>query len=288
MKKLISKSLLLCLFFLTAYAQNNSNTTNKDVIEIPFTMDRNLILIKASINNQPENTYIFDTGTGGVALNKTIVAKHKLSSNGVTRTGSPNGPAEGVEVRNIDVPSLSINGFAVKNLKAFELEDQNIFSPNAVGIIGISFFNGNLVTIDYKQSKLIVTKGFLNAADASVFKIDVTQVIETDIKVNNQKLAAHIDSGGPEAMCFPLEWKDKLKLKSEPVFYAKARTPGGEIDIYKAQLEGTIEIGSIELKDPKITMVSGGFYSINIGYKFLKEYVITIDLVNGLMKIIPN
>jgi hypothetical protein len=290
MKKFFITLTSVHLFILTSCAQNKSQSKVNDTkgsIEIPFTMDRNLILIRASINNQAENTYVFDTGTQGVVLNKTIVAQYHLTGKGVTRTGSPNDPI-GVEAKNIDIPSMNINGFTDKKIQGIEVDDQNIFSPNAVGIIGISFFNGNLVTIDYKESKLIITKGALKADDTSVFKVDISQVIETSIKVNDQLLAAHIDSGGPEALSFPLEWKDKLKLKSEPVRFAKARTPSGEVDIYRTQLEGTIQIGSIMLKDPKITMVSGGFYTINIGYKFLKEFTATIDMVNGLMKIVPN
>lgn len=290
MNKFAIAFVTILLLTQASFAQNSAQSivnTNNAVIEIPFTMDRNLILIQASINNQPENTYVFDTGTQGLVLNKTIVAQHQLTGKGVTRVGSPNDPV-GVEVRNIDIPSMTINGFIANKVQGIEVGEQSIFTPNAVGIIGISLFNGNLVTIDYKESKLIISKGSLKLDDASVFKVDVSQVIETDIKVNDQLLAAHIDSGGPELISFPLEWKDKLKLKSEPVPFAKARVMSGEIDIYKAQLEGTIRLGSIELKDPKITMVSGGFQSINIGFKFLKDYVTTIDMVNGLMKITPN
>jgi gag-polyprotein putative aspartyl protease len=287
MKTLISKSLMLCFFIVTVCAQNKSNITGKDVIDIPFTMDRNLILIKASINNQTENNYVFDTGAQGVTLSKTMVTQHNLTGKGVTKFGSPNDPV-GVDVKNIDIPVFNVNGFTGKNVQSIEVEDQNIFTPNAVGIIGISFFNGNMVTIDYKASKLIISKGSLKVRDKKVFKIDVYPFIETGIKVNNQPLVAHIDSGGPEALSFPLEWKDKLKFKSEPVLFGKARVVSGEIDIYKAQLDETIQIGSIVLTDPKITMVSGGFQAINIGFKFLKEYVITIDMVNGLMKITPN
>jgi Aspartyl protease len=287
MKKIISKSLLLCFFAVTACAQNKSTITSKDVIEIPFTMDRNLILIKASINNEPENSYIFDTGTQGVVLNKTTASKYNLKGEGFTRTGSPNDTI-GIEVRNIDIPMLSVNGFTAKNVKSIEVEDQGILTPNAVGIIGISLFKGKLITINYKESKLIIANGELKQSDKAVIKVNLSQVIESEIKVNQQLMAVYFDSGGPEAISFPLEWKNKLTLKSDPVLFAKGRTPSGEVEIYKSQLDGIILIGNIELKDPKITLVSGGFNGINIGFPFLKEYVTTIDMNNQLMKIIPN
>ena len=76
----------------------------------------------------------------------------------------------------------------------------------------------------------------------------------------------------------------KVEIKSEPVLFAKARTPGGEVEVYKSQLEGIISFGSIELKDPNITLVTGGFGAINFGNPFFQKYSTTIDMVNQLMR----
>jgi hypothetical protein len=187
-------------------------------------------------------------------------------------------------VNTVVIPIVKLNDFEIKNLDGIALPPQQIFSPNASGIIGLSAFKGNLVTIDFKSSKLIVKRGVLDISDKAVIRVDLSHAPEAYVKVNGEEMLAHFDSGGPEAISFPMEWKSKLKLKSEPVLFAKARTPGGEVEIYKAQLDGMISFGSIELRDPSITLVTGGFGAINFGSPFFQNYTTTIDMANQLMR----
>jgi Aspartyl protease len=257
----------------------------KGTTEIPFTMDRNLILIKAKVNGKKEYSFIYDTGTvgAGLVLSETLVKDQKLKITGTTTIQSPNS-VQPDNVNTVVVPKLKLNGFEIKNLDGVAVPPQNIFSPNASGIIGLNAFRGNLVTIDFKNSKLILKKGELDLNDKKVIKVDLSQFPEAYVKVNGEEMLAHFDSGGPEAISFPMEWKSKLKLKSEPVLVAKGRTPGGEVEIYKSQLVGTISFGSIELKDPNITLVTGGFNAINFGSPFFQKYTTTLDMVNQLMR----
>jgi Aspartyl protease len=260
----------LVIMLLASILMINVGLAQKGTTEIPFTMDRNLMLI-------------YDTGTTGLVLSETLVQENKLKITGKTTIQSPNSAAPD-QVNTLTVSTLKLNSFEIKNLDGVAVPPQQIFSPNAAGIIGLSAFKGNLVTIDFRNSKLILTKGKLDISDEKVIKIDLSKVPEGYVKVNGEEMLAHFDCGGPEAISFPMEWKSKLKLKSEPVLFAKARTPGGEVEIYKSQLVGTISFGSIELKDPSITLVTGGFGTINFGSPFFQKYTTTIDMVNRLMR----
>jgi Aspartyl protease len=262
----------------------NEGIAQKGTIEIPFTMDRNLILIKAKVNGKKEYGFIYDTGTTGLVLSETLVTEQKLKITGTTTIQSPNS-VQPDKVNTVAVQTIKLNGFEILNPAAVAVPAQQIFSPNASGMIGLSTFKGYLVTIDFKNSKLILAKGQLNASDKAVIKIDLAQVPQTNVKVNGVEMLAHFDCGGPENMSFPLEWKSKLKLKAEPVLFARGMTPTGEIEIYKAQLVGTISFGSIELKDPFITMVTGGFPAINFGSPFFQKYKTTFDMNNQLMRL---
>jgi hypothetical protein len=276
MKKIAIVLLASILFINVGIAQ-------KGTIEIPFTMDRNLILIKAKVNGKKEYGFIYDTGTTGLVLSEKLVEENKLKITGTTTIQSPNS-VQPDKVNTLVVPVLNLNGFKIKNLDGVAVPPQQIFSPNASGIIGLSAFKGNLVTIDFKNSKLIVKRGELDRSDKAVIKVDLSRAPEAYVKVNGEEMQAVFDCGGPEAISFPMEWKSKLKLKSEPVLFAKARTPGGEVEIYKSQLVGTISFGSIELKDPNITLVTGGFGAINFGSPFFQKYTTTLDMVNQLMR----
>jgi len=261
----------------------NVGVAQKGTTEIPFIMDRNLILIKAKVNCKKEYGFIYDTGTTGLVLSEELVEENKIKVTGTTTMQSPNS-VEPDKVNTVVVPKLSLSDFEIKNLDGVAVPPQQIFSPKAAGIIGLSVFKGNLVTIDFINSKLVLKNGKLDASDKSVIKADLSRAPEAYVKVNGEEMLAVFDCGGPEAISFPMEWKSKLKLKSEPVLFAKARTPGGEVEIYKSQLVGTISFGSIELKDPNITLVAGGFGAINFGSPFFQKYTTTIDMVNQLMR----
>ena len=276
MKKLVIVLLASILFVNVGLAQ-------KGTIEIPFTMDRNLILVKLKMTGKKEYGFIYDTGTTGLVLSETLVKEQNLKITGTTTIQSPNS-AQPDNVNTVVIPIVKLNDFEIKNLDGIALPPQQIFSPNASGIIGLSAFKGNLVTIDFKSSKLIVKRGALDISDKAVIKVDLLHAPEAYVKVNGEEMLAHFDSGGPEAISFPMEWKSKLKLKSEPVLFAKARTPGGEVEVYTSQLDGTISFGSIEFKDPNIMLVTGGFGAINFGSPFFQNYTTTIDMANQLMR----
>jgi hypothetical protein len=255
----------------------------KGTTEIPFTMDRNLILIKAKVNGKKEYGFIYDTGTTGLVLSEKLVEENKIKITGTTTMKSPNS-VEPDKVNTVVVPKLKLNGFEIKNLDGVAVPSQQIFSPNALGIIGLSAFKGNLVTINFRNSKLILKKGAIDSKDKRTIKVDFSRAPDAYVKVNGEDMVAVFDCGGPSEMSFPMEWKSKLKLKSEPILFAKARTPGGEVEVYKAELIGTVSFGLVELKDPKITLVTGGFNAINFGSPFFQKYTTTLDMANQLMR----
>ena len=52
-------------------------------IEIPFTMDRNLIIIEAKIDKKTTQNFIFDTGAEGIMLMDSVANLYKFKSNGL-------------------------------------------------------------------------------------------------------------------------------------------------------------------------------------------------------------
>ena len=281
----MKKSLTFITFCIASIVgvKSEAQSNQKKVEEIPFTMDRNLMLIKAKVNSKKEYSFIYDTGTTGLVLSETLVKENKLKITGTTAIQSPNS-VQPDQANTVVVPKLKLNDFEVKNLKGVAVPPQQIFSPNASGIIGLSAFRGNLVTIDFKNSKLNLNKGALDPNDKKVVKVDFSRAPEAYVKVNGEDMLAVFDCGGPTEISFPMEWKSKLKLKSEPVLFAKARTPGGEVEVYKTQLDGTVSFGSIEFKDPNIMLVTGGFGAINFGNPFFQKYNTTLDMANQLMR----
>jgi hypothetical protein len=276
---------LVLLVAVSACAQSAEAPTDR--IEIPFTLVKNRITVKAKINNNGTFNLVFDTGAEGIVLNDSVAKALKLKGKGVTELGGP-GNSMPVKAKNIDIPLLTLNDFSAKNLQGVAVDHKDAPPFNNDGVFGLSVFKGYLVTINYPESKLIISKGALKESDKDVIKIDLTRILESHVKLNGKEVLAHFDSGSPEYIALPMEWKTDLKLKSEPTFFAKARIGGGEAEVYKAQLSSKVEIGSLLINDPEITLITGGFPAVNLGFQFLKNYSLTIDMVNQLLRITPD
>ncbi len=267
----------------SAQGLNFSKNEKLNQFEVQFTMYRNLIIVQGEINNQENCNFIFDTGTNGILLNDSIVKFHNLKAIGSKVIESPNGNVK-EKVKSVIIPSLKFNGLNLKNIEAIAVKPQDIFSPNAIGIIGISAFNGYIITIDYQNTKLIFKKGELKPNNNSI-PIEADNILEAKINLNGKKVLAHFDCGAPGYIAIPMEWKSELKLKSEPVLIGKGKTPGGEFEVYASQLDGEITIGKLVLKDTQITLVTSGFPAINLGMEFFKKHSISIDGKNKLLQI---
>lgn len=259
----------------STFAQKNSK------IEIPFTMDRNLVVIKAEIGKVSHN-FIFDTGTEGIMLVDSLANQYKVS--GSDSIVNPQGQFVGMEEQ-ITLPKISFAGLTFKNKKAAKMPKQMLFSKQVVGIIGMQTFVGYMITLDYKNSKIILEKGSL-LQQPNTIPINLDHILEAKVKINDKEVLAHFDCGGVGYISVPKDWNDIYKLKSEPIAFARGRTPMGDFDVFKTELDGNIEIGNYKIANPKIHLVTGDFFfAINFGYEFFKDHLITIDTKNKLLQI---
>lgn len=275
------KSFVVIAFFLFSLA---SCAQKNGVIEIPFTLDINRLIVKAKINGKGDFSFIFDTGAQGVIVNDSLAKALDLKGEGYSPFGSPNNP-NAIQAKNIDIPLFSVNGFESKNEEAVSVDFKKVFpSSKHDGIFGLSTFKGYLVTINYPESKIIIKKGELKENEEGVVKVDLSRILALKGKLNGKEIPIHFDSGSPSFITLPMEWKPNLSLKSEPTFLGKGRMASGEVDLYRASISGKIEVGAVSVTDPDIILKTGGMPAANFGYAFLKNYLLTIDMVNQRLK----
>jgi hypothetical protein len=272
-KKLVHITMLLAATI--SFAQKGKQ------FEIPFTMDRNLVIIKADIG-KVSHSFIFDTGTERLLLLDSIANQFKVV--GSDSIVSPQGQFVGLEQR-VLLPTISFGGLTLKKKEAGKMPRQMLLTNKAVGIIGMQTFVGYMITLDYINSKIILEKGSL-LQQPNTIPINIDHILEAKVKINDKEVLAHFDCGGAGYISVPKGWNNIYKLKTEPVPFAKGRTPMGDFDIFKTDLDGNIEIGNYKIANPKIHLVTGDFFfAINFGYGFFKEHLITIDTKNKLMQI---
>jgi hypothetical protein len=270
--------ILICILVSSLFA----SAQKVQSIEIPFSMDRNLILVEATLSKNGPQTFIFDTGTESVMLWSEMASKYKVV--GLDSMTTPDGIFVEVQEK-VLIPKLSFTGLTLEQVQATKMPKQMIFSNKAVGIIGMQTFAGYMITIDYKRNIIILEKGSL-LQDSNTIPINLDHILEAKVKIDGKEVLAHFDCGAAGYISIPKGWDNIYKLKGEPVAFAKGRTPMGDFDIYKADLNGNIEIGSYTVVDPKVNLVTGDFFfAINFGYEFFKEHLITIDTKNKRMRI---
>ncbi|MCU0428285.1 MAG: retropepsin-like domain-containing protein [Candidatus Kapabacteria bacterium] len=245
-----------------------------------------MIVLKGNSGKGTEEyDIIFDTGAAVFVLSEDFVSKQGYALVGKFKGMSPEGKEMG-EKSIVKVDNFSFKNFPISSDATVEKKEM-IFSPTAVGIIGLAAFEGYIVSIDYQNRKLVLTKGVLKAG-RNVMTLNESPILEGNILLNGKAVKAHFDCGAPSFISIPVRLKDKCAFKTDPRVVGKAMTIGGEMDILAAQFDGTISVGSVTMKDPQIELVTANFPAVNIGYRFFIKNKIRIDVKSKRMSIEPN
>ena len=130
-------------------------------VEIPFRILGNLILAPISINQQPAQSFLFDTG----AVTSTL-SKRQAAFLGI-RDDTPNASVDiqfagacrvTQSVLSVDRVDLSLQSLKVPYAKILAVELKEIskeLRTEVSGILGGDFYSQRKVTIDYRNAKLI-------------------------------------------------------------------------------------------------------------------------------------
>lgn len=99
------------------------------------------------------------------------------------------------------------------------------------------------------------------------------------VNLGEETVDAHLDTGSPVDIIFPMAFAKKLKLNGDLVQIGKARNHAEEKPIYKARIAGTIRVGPLALVDPEVRF-SDVVPRVNVGLGVLKRLQVTLDPAN--------
>lgn len=254
----------------------------KEIIQIPLDLSSKRPIVKLKVNRQGPYKFIFDTGSSANIIDEELANELKLEVIGEDPMGTP-GSSSTLVSKRVEASSISFSNTELQLKTQLNTMPLRQMLP-VDGIISPSMFSDYLVTIDYRGSKLILTRGNLNSNDESVVSFSQEpRVINMLVDLDGNLLEAHLDSGNPSVFAIPYDLKDKLSFKEDPIEDGLIRTPGAEFKKWRAQLDGNITIGNIVFNNPMIQLVEG-FPVVNVGFGFLSDVVTTIDRKNNLIK----
>lgn len=259
---------------------------NRTVAVAPMQFRGLMPVIEAKINGQGPFVFAIDTGGGMQAdIDPSIATQLNLEPVGKVRIGDPSRQNDR-EIEVARIASLAFGGAEFRDVTAL-IRSQRITNdyPAVDGILGFALFTDYLLTLDYPAMQVRLARGALpaaNGADILSFEIE-NRVPVIEIAVGKLRMKAHIDSGNFVAgFILPEEIVEQLTLLSEPVTVGRARSVTNQIEIKQAQLRDTIHIGSFDY--PQATIAFPALSDTNVGFKILREFVLTFDSKNKRIK----
>ena len=273
---------VIMIFTLWSFCQKTESKENKNLFTIPLNLTTQRPILELMINGKGPYQIIFDTGSSSSVIDEELATSLRLEVIGVDSLQTP-GSDNKVMSKSVKVPGISFAGTDISEDAIMRTLSLRKMLP-VDGLLSPTFFSNYLLTLDYQDSKLILSKGELNKADKDVTHfIQEPRVINLDVVVDDNKLEAHLDSGNPGGFDLPFSLKDQLHFKEEPQEAGVIHTPAANFKKWKATLIGDIRVGSVVYKNPDVNLVEG-FQFVNLGYQVFRDLRITIDYKNNLIK----
>lgn len=241
-------------------------------VDLAMAIEDHIPVIEAKVNGKGPYRFAVDTGFGGaIQVTPELAQSLALPVTGEAIAGDPSGKntrtMRMMRIDSIDIADVHLGGIEAGEQNRRRLTDTD-------GVIGLRLFDSLLVTFDYPKSRFRVETGELR--DGAIPYNTDRSVPGIDIDVAGTKANVDIDSGSPGLVTLPLSMAKSLTLTEEPKVVGHARTPSNEFDIYGSTLRGDVHVGSITVNNPRVDFIEI-FPVGNIGYRFLKDLVVTFD-----------
>jgi hypothetical protein len=219
---------------------------------------------------------VFDTGA-----TTTVVNIVEASNLGVEREGPLLPPfdrmhmASGYQGRMMEA---TIGAFPIGSqsvpVMPVPLPTPAIISPYSFGtnILHLDFAGGSLRVCPRLDKPDILGKA--QGYSPSPFSLPTIPVT-----IGNETVDAHLDTGSPVNLIFPMSFASKFKLDGDLVQIGQARNHAGAKPIYKGKIAGMVHVGPLELVDPEVRF-SDVVPQVNVGLGLLKQLEVTLDPAN--------
>lgn len=252
-------------------------------IAVPFELDNGHIFVGAFVNGQGPYRFGFDTGASGIGRADAALTE-ALSLPKVDEAAN----SDGVRVTTADV--VSAGSLRVGDLERADVQllsrDYNRNRKPGVrpmmGIIARDFFADRLITIDYPARTITFSRGKLRSDEPGVTAYTGSFTIPVCFAAGC--FPGKVDTGSSRSLVIPKNVVAKLKA-GNPVQIGKGMRTNGVATLYEVTLREPVRIGSLSVAGQAALYAEPSTDTINIGSHFLKDYVLTIDQQNKLLRI---
>jgi len=288
---------MLALLLLLAGSPSLLPAATEPVVElaaararIPFSQVDRRISIAATLNGQGPFHFILDTGASGQGRVDLEIAR-RLGLKSVGRVIADDGTGLNAKVREeVRIDRLELPGAVFENL-TFTASDYSWIHHGTErrvdGILGFGLFEDLLLTIDYPEYTVELSRESLSARDEHVTRYNPSHgICMAKATLGKHAVEVNIDTGSSAGLTLPESYTEKLRLRGKPRLTARGRRANNAFDVYSAKLEDDLLLAGHRLKG-----LEAGFVDIaprlNIGYGILRHYVLSFDQRRRLVRIAP-
>lgn len=262
-----------------------ATTLDSSVVIVPIDLGSGRPVVDLLLNGRGPYRFILDTGAGGTVIDRELAAELSLPVIGQTRMGDPRSP-NALAAGLVQCDSLRMGGLLLERVTMATMEVRKMMGAATGGVLGLPDLGALLVSLDYPQGRLVLTRGSLAPGDPGVVEYQSPDgIVSIPIQVDTLTIAAHLDSGNPGAISLPYELAEKLPLKAPPVEIGRAQTVASTATIWEAQIAGEVQIAGLSYTDPVVHLTDLLVGWANIGYDAMRGLTVTLDQGKRLLKL---
>lgn len=249
---------------------------------IPMELLANRPVIRATVNGQGPFAFLITPEDDTTLIDRELAEQLKLKE--IKRPAGGNGtmPALTVEIAfgagKTAGPPATIP-VLVGDLSRAAPEVGAAARPR--GIISLSVWKDQIVTIDYARWQIVHQPGALpdpNGQD--VFALTAERQLRLPLAIAEQTVECRVDPLYPGGLLLPPAYAAAVPVASVPKDFGELVTRDGPVHVHEARLAATALLGPFELKSPLVLIANRGEMA-TIGTRWLGRFAVTYDLANG-------
>ncbi len=276
-------------------------STANGVVEVPFDLYHNAIVLQAKVDGKGPFNMLLDTGVDPSAVDLNVAKEIglKLASVGSQGTG---GGTEMNLTYETKLSLVELGYLAARNVDALAVDlskTSAALGKPICGVLGYSLLKDRIVQLDYPHrvvrfySSTPFSKNGHQANSAVLSSLSFLyrdDILVEEVLVNGKRITANLDTGSNGGFQLTPAAVVELGLETQ-VAKAQAGKSVGFNGISENR-EGKIQnvtIGGISIDGPTVVFYAKGTgrdneaWGIRIGNAFLKDYVVTIDYPGGVI-----
>jgi predicted aspartyl protease len=248
-----------------------------DSASAPLTLSRSAPVVEATIGGKGPYRFLIDTGTGGHGrISPAIAQQLGLAVAGEVRAGDGSGRVQ--TRRSYRLESVELGGVTFKNVQMAELPVLPGREREIDGILGVDLFANHLLTLDYGNQRLTLSRDAL--PESAISYPAGPGPITLPLVIGNETLPTHLDTGNSvAALIIPQALTERLPLTGPPRSRGEARTAVSTVKMWEADIAAPVALGGVTLPIRTIGYPSLGANG-NLGSKALAGTILRLDQRN--------